>query len=68
MAGRTGMQAFTTICKKACKLLAVWQNSIIGVVNASALSAEDKALAISTINSINASCDVFVQLSTRWEQ
>lgn len=65
---RTGMQAFTAICKKACKLLAVWQTSIIAVVNASTLSSADKALAIDTINSINASCDVFVQLATRWEQ
>jgi hypothetical protein len=61
------MQAFTTICKKACKLLAVWQTSIIGVINASTLSADDKALAISTINAINASCDVFVQLAVKWE-
>lgn len=64
---RTGMQAFTNICKKACKLLAVWQTSIIAVINASPLTAEEKTLAIDTINAINASCDVFVQLAVKWE-
>jgi len=61
------MQTFTKICKQACRLLAVWQNSIIGVINASTLTTEEKTLAINTINAINASCDVFVQLSTKWE-
>jgi len=67
MATRTGLQAFTKVCKAACKLLGVWQPSIVGAINATGLAAGDKALAINTITAINAGCEVFVVLSTKWE-
>lgn len=68
MAARTGLQAFTKICQKACKLLAVWQPSILAAINGSSLSSEDKVLAAATISAINSSCDAFNALMVKWEK
>jgi hypothetical protein len=67
MAVRTGLPTAVALCRKFCKLLAVFKPSIIAAINASALSSEDKATAIATLNAIDAGCDAFTQLAVKFE-
>ena len=67
MAQRTGLQAFSKSAHGICRLLGRWQPSIVAAINASSLSTEDKASAVSYVNAANAACGAFVQLMTRWE-
>jgi len=67
MAARTGISAFSKAAHGICRLLGRWQPSIIAAINASSLSAEDKASAVAYVNAANAACGAFVQLMTKWE-
>jgi len=68
MTVRTGLPTAVLLCKKFCKLLAVWKPSIIAAINSSSLSSANKTLAIDTLNAIDASCDAFQQLAVHFEQ
>lgn len=67
MAGRTGLQTAVKLCNRFCKFLSTWKPSVVGAINASTLTTEQKNLAIATLDAIESSCDVFRMLMTTWE-
>ena len=67
MATRTGLQTFLLLCHKICKLLGVWQSSIVGAINASALTTEQKAEIVAVISAVNTACDAMVLIMQKYE-
>jgi hypothetical protein len=68
MAGsRNGLQQFLKLCHRICKLLGVWQASIVGAINASSLSSDQKAEIVSVINAVNTACDAMVLIMQKYE-
>ena len=68
MAQRTGLQVFSRTAHQLCKILVKWRPSITAAINASTLSAEDKAAAISYLTAAENACNAFNLLMTKWEQ
>ncbi len=61
------MQQFLKLCHRICKLLGVWQSSIIAAVNASGLDSGQKAEIIAVINTVNTACDAMVLIMQKYE-
>lgn len=68
MAARTGLQAFAKAAHGICRLLGTWQPSIVAAINASSLSTEDKAAAVSYVTAANNACNAFNLLMTKMER
>lgn len=64
---RNGLQAFLKLCHRICKLLGVWQSSIIAAVNATSLTSDQKTEIIGVINAVNTACDAMVQIMQKYE-
>ena len=64
---RTGLQQFLKLCHRICKLLGVWQASIIGAVNASSLTTDQKAEITAVISAVNTACDAMVLIMQKYE-
>lgn len=64
---RTGLQQFVKLCHRICKLLGVWQSSIVGAINASGLTSDQKAEVIAVVNAINVACDAMVLIMQKYE-
>lgn len=68
MAARTGLPTAIRLTRGFCKFLATWKPSVTAAINASSLSAENKTIAINTLDAIETGCDVFSMLFTKYEQ
>lgn len=64
---RTGLQKFLLLCHRICKLLGVWQASIVGAINATSLTTEQKNEIIAVISAVNTACDAMVLIMQKYE-
>lgn len=67
MFARTGFQTFLKLSGKLCKLFGVYRGSITAAVNASTLSAEDKAKVLAIISTIDSACAALALVTITWE-
>lgn len=67
MVARTGLQVFSRTAHKLCGILVKWRPSIVAAINASSLSSEDKAAAVTYITAAESACNAFNLLMTKFE-
>lgn len=67
MSTRTGFQTFLRLSEKLCRLFGTFRGSITAAVNASTLSAEDKAKVLAIISTIDSACAALQLVTITWE-